>query len=247
VGGGGLVDAGAGRPGADVTRRRRAAALLGLALVLGALAASDVSGREAALRRGLGPAISVVVARGEIPAGGRLGPRRLAVRRVPARYAPAGAFRSAAELSGLHAAVAIPAGADLEPALVDDGSGGAGAGAPVRPGERVAQVLATGPAELLAPGSRVDVVVTREGASGAAGATTLALEDVEVLAAGPAVAEGAGDDAQAPRVALSLRVTLRQAVYLAAAQSFARELRVLPRAIGDRRRTGTGLRVGEGL
>jgi pilus assembly protein CpaB len=48
-------------------------------------------------------------------------------------------------------------------------------------------------------------------------------------------------------VALSLRVTLRQAVYLAAAQSFARELRVLPRAIGDRRRVGTGMRVGEGL
>jgi pilus assembly protein CpaB len=246
VAGGGFVDAGTGRPGAKVTRRRRAAALLGLALVLGALAASDVAGREAALRRGLGPSISVVVARGEIPAGGRLGPRRLAVRRVPARYAPAGAFRSAAELSGLRAAVAIPAGADLEPALVDDGSAGAGAGAPVRAGERVAQVLATGPAELLAPGSRVDVVVTREGASGAAGATTLALEDVEVLAAAPAVAEGASD-AQAPRVALSLRVTLRQAVYLAAAQSFARELRVLPRAIGDRRRIGAGMRVGEGL
>jgi pilus assembly protein CpaB len=246
VGGARRADDSAGRPGADVTRRRRAAALLGLALVLGALAASDVAGREAALRRGLGPSISVVVARGEIPAGGRLGPGRLAVRRVPTRYAPAGAFRSAAALSGLRAAVAIPAGADLEPALVDDGSGGAGAGAPVRPGERVAQVLAIGPAELLAPGSRVDVVVTREGASSAAGATTLALEDVEVLAAAPAVAEGTSD-AQAPRVALSLRVTLRQAVYLAAAQSFARELRVLPRAIGDRRRIGAGMRVGEGL
>jgi pilus assembly protein CpaB len=33
-------------------------------------------------------------------------------------------------------------------------------------------------------------------------------------------------------------VTLRQAVYLAAAQSFARELRLLPRAPGDRRRHG---------
>jgi pilus assembly protein CpaB len=48
-------------------------------------------------------------------------------------------------------------------------------------------------------------------------------------------------------VAVSLRVTLRQAVYLAAAQSFARELRVLPRASGDRRRQAGGLRVGAGL
>jgi pilus assembly protein CpaB len=41
----------------------------------------------------------------------------------------------------------------------------------------------------------------------------------------------------------SLRVTLRQAVYLAAAQSFARELRLLPRAEGDRRRSTTDLAV----
>ena len=45
----------------------------------------------------------------------------------------------------------------------------------------------------------------------------------------------------------SLRVTLRQAVYLAAAQSFARELRLLPRAAGDRRRGEEGLSVGNGL
>ena len=43
---------------------------------------------------------------------------------------------------------------------------------------------------------------------------------------------------------MSLRVTLRQAVYLAAAQDFARELRVLPRADGDRRRGSAGLRMG---
>ena len=230
-----------------MTRRRRAAALLGLALLLGALAASDVAGREAALRRGLGPAVPVVVARSEIPAGGRLVARRLAVRRVPARDAPAGAFRGVEELGGLRAAVAIPAGADLEPALVSDGTGDAAAGAPVRPGERVAQIVATGAPELIAPGGRVDVVVTRErGGAGGPGATTLALEDVEVLAAAPATA--AESDAQGgPRVALSLRVTLRKAVYLAAAQSFARELRVLPRAAGDRRRGAAGMRVGEGL
>jgi pilus assembly protein CpaB len=44
-------------------------------------------------------------------------------------------------------------------------------------------------------------------------------------------------------VAASLRVTLRQAVYLAAAQDFARELRLLPRAAGDRSRRDAGLRM----
>jgi pilus assembly protein CpaB len=50
-----------------------------------------------------------------------------------------------------------------------------------------------------------------------------------------------------PKVAASLRVTLRQAVYLAAAQSFAREIRLLPRAAGDRATTPGGLAYTEGL
>jgi pilus assembly protein CpaB len=41
-------------------------------------------------------------------------------------------------------------------------------------------------------------------------------------------------------------VSVRDAVYLAAAQAFAREIRLLPRAAGDRRRTG-GMVVGEQL
>jgi len=231
-----------------VTRRRRAAVLIGLSIVLGARAASDVSGREAALRREIGPAVPVLVARMGLAAGARLDPAKLAVRRVPSRYAPAGAYRSVAEVSGLRAAVAIPAGADLDPALVDDGTKAAGpAGPELRDGERVAQVVAVGPPGALAPGARVDVVVTREGAGGDAGSTTLALEDVEVLGASRAPASGSGADADLPRVALELRVSVRQAVYLAAAQSFARELRVLPRSPGDRGRGAQGLRVAGSL
>jgi pilus assembly protein CpaB len=78
----------------------------------------------------------------------------------------------------------------------------------------------------------VDVLVTREPRPGSAGGTELALEDVEVLSVAPAPE---ADGASGGRVAASLRVTLRQAVFLAAAQSFARELRLLPRAGGDRR------------
>ena len=106
---------------------------------------------------------------------------------------------------------------------------------PVEPGERAADVVGLGAPDLVVPGARVDVLVTRDGEGGAAGAE-LALEDVEVLAARPAP-EGARDDG-AERVAATLRVTVRDAVYLAAAQSFARELRLLPRAAGDRERAG---------
>jgi pilus assembly protein CpaB len=42
-------------------------------------------------------------------------------------------------------------------------------------------------------------------------------------------------------------VTLRQAVYLTAAQSFAREIRLLPRAPGDRARGDQGISVDAGL
>jgi pilus assembly protein CpaB len=228
-----------------VTRRRRAAVLIGLSLILGALAASDVSGREAALRREVGPAVPVLVARAGLNAGARLDPGVLAVRRVPSRYAPAGAYRSPDELAGLRAAVPIPAGTDLEPALVDDGTKPAGpAGPPLREGERVAQVVAVGSVRSVPAGVRVDVLVTREGSGADAGSTTLALEDVEVLGASGAPSSGSGPDGELPRVSLDLRVSVRQAVYLAAAQSFARELRVLPRAPGDRGHGAQGLRVG---
>ncbi|MEX2446999.1 MAG: hypothetical protein WD734_06620, partial [Dehalococcoidia bacterium] len=67
-------------------------------------------------------------------------------------------------------------------------------------------------------------------------------------AAAPAAdGQGMGEIAASPRVSASLRVSLRQAVYLAAAQSFARELRLLPRAVGDRGHVDHRLAVGEGL
>src|SRR5262245_10997718 len=137
-----------------MTRRRRAAVLLGLALLLGGLAASDVAGREAALRRAIGPTVPVVVARTPIRAGTTLTAGDLAVRRVPARYAPALAYASPAALAHARTAIAVNAGEDLTPALIDDGTATA-AGAPVRTGERVADLVARGPAALIQPGSRV--------------------------------------------------------------------------------------------
>jgi len=225
--------------GGAVSRRRRAAVLLGLALVLGGLAASDVARREAAMRAQIGPPVDVVVARADLVPGRRLAATDLALRRVPRRYAPVGAASLAAPLLGRRLAAAVPRG----------GYVGAGqlareqaiAGPPVRKGERAAEVIGLGAPGLVVPGARVDVLVTRDADGRADAGTELALEDVEVLAARVAPA-GARDDG-AERVAATLRVSVDEAVYLAAAQSFAREVRLLPRAAGDRRRSG---RIGVG-
>lgn len=231
-----------------MSRRRRAALLLGLAVALGGLAASDVARREGALSHRIGPGVWVLVTAHPIRAGARLDPVALARREIPARYAPPDAFAVAAEVAGQRTTGPLPAGAYLTPAVLGAGARPRAAGAAVAPGERVAQVLATGSPELVAPGGHVDVLVTRDAGRGGSGGTTLALEDVEVVAAEPAP-EGAGAADQTPgeRVLASLRVTIRQAVFLAAAQSFAREVRLLPRAAGDRRRGAQGTREGADL
>jgi pilus assembly protein CpaB len=214
-----------------VSRRRRAALLVGLALVLGALAASDVARREASLRAQVGPAVEVLVARRPLAAGRRIGAGDLTVRRMPERFAPAGSAAVSELVLGQKLAVSVPAGAAVGSYLL--AATGAAAGAALRRGERAIEVVAAGSPALVVAGARVDVLVTRERGPGAVGSTELALEDVEVLAA--RVARGA--DA-APQIAATLRVTVRQAVFLAAAGSFAREIRLLPRAPGDHRISG---------
>lgn len=232
-----------------MSHRRRALLLGGLALILGGLAASSIAGREASLSRRVGGLVNVVVAQEPIDAGSPIAARALGVRRVPERFAPESMISSPRELEGLKASVDIPAGSDLSAGMVGDGRGRT-LGPAIRHGERIAQVVALGPPDLVTAGSRVDVLVTPEPRPDAAGEAVLALEDVEVLAAGPAgpsdqtPAGRASDETPGERVAVSLRVTLRQAVYLAAAQDFARELRLLPRSDGDRARGKAGLRMG---
>ncbi|MFL5819122.1 MAG: Flp pilus assembly protein CpaB [Solirubrobacteraceae bacterium] len=227
-----------------MSRRRRAALLLGLAVVLGTLAATDVARREAALERRLGPPVPVLVARDALGPGTELSAGHVALRRVPARYAPVGALSSLADVVGLRVAVPVTAGAYLSAGELSGTPGGRPDGG-LRPGERMVDIVAVGTPELVTPGGRVDVLVSREGDRGDTGRTVLALEDVEVLDVAPATGSGSatGPAADAPRLRASLRVTLRQAVYLAAAQSFARELRLLPRAPGDDRRGAAGLTV----
>jgi len=101
------------------------------------------------------------------------------------------------------------------------------------------------------------VLVSTEPREGG-GRTFLALQSVELLSlrpggaggsdAGGSDGGGAGEGAAAAASAVAtLRVTLRQAVYLTAAQNYAREVRLVPRPPGDRRRIGRSAVGGGGL
>ena len=217
-----------------MTRRRRAAALLGLALLLGVLAASDVAGREAALRRQLGRPVAVVVVTRPLAPGDRIARAALGVRRVPERYAPRSALGDPAAAVGQRVAVALSPGTDLDPAVLGTpGEQDAPPGPVLRRGERAFDVVAIGAPEAIGPGSRVDVLVTYDGPRGGPGATRVALEGAEVVQAQRAADDGATDAGSSlPRVQATLRVSVRQAVALAAAVAAAREVRLLARPIG---------------
>ena len=225
-------------------RRRRGLLLLALALASGGLAASQVHRRERSVEERVGPLVPVVVAARDLPASARLRPGALAARRVPARFVPPDALSSTVGLAGARTAVALAAGSYLTAGhLQGRRGGGAGDRQSLGPGERALEVAVSGGGALdgAARGTRVDVVLTTEPHDGA-GRSFVALEDVELLGLRSGV-DAAGyetdveGDTPAETALATLRVTLRQAVYMTAAENFAREVRVLVRPPGDRSRS----------
>ncbi len=231
-------------------RRRRALVLLALALACGGLAASQVRQTVEEVEARTGAPVPVVVARERLPVDREIDPGSLAVKEVPERYAPRDAITAPQDAAGLRTSGAVNAGSYLTSGHLQGGSG-KGAGG-LRRGERALEIAVAGGDALAgaSPGSTVDVLVSTEGRE-AAGRTFLALESVELLdlrpgaAAGGSSEEGEGGGpvsregaAAAATATATLRVTTRQAVYLTAAQNFAREVRLLPRPAGDRGRAG---------
>ena len=178
-------------------RRRRAAVLLALALAAGGIAASRVSGREAALERQVGPPVPALVARVDIPAGKRVKAPMLALRQVPLRFAPPDGLSGPEQAVGQRVATPVVAGAYLTQATIAAGGADGEDTPPLARGQRSIEVAVAG-GEALAdapPGTRVDVLVTIESRSGS-GRTFLALQDVELLGVRPP-SGGGGDDGAA--------------------------------------------------
>ena len=226
--------------------------MLALALACGGLAASEVGGRVREVERQVGAPVPVVVAARDLPPDEKLKRADLDVLQVPERYAAPDSLSDPEQAAGARAAVPLASGTQLTASQLGRSGGppargGRDAGA-LRRGERAVEVAVTGGAALgdaAGPGARVDVLVSTESRDGP-GRSFLALEDVELLAlraggeaAGAAPERGGeGTGAAAPTALATLRVTLRQAVYLTAAQNFARELRLLSRPPGDAGRSG---------
>ncbi len=215
-----------------MSRRARAIAF-GVGALIAAIAAGAIAdGYGDSVARGYGALRPVVVAAARLPAGTALAPsvaeKVLEVRQVPARFVPAGALREPAEAIGLVPAASIPSGAYLLAAQLRPPRTEA-PGPRLASGRRPVQI-AVGGAEALVlgggspVGSRVDVVVTTEPRDGGAGHTYVAAAGVPLLALG---ASPEGDSSGIAEATLGL--TRLQALRLIAAESFARQVTVMPR------------------
>jgi pilus assembly protein CpaB len=218
--------------------------LLGVSAVCAAAAASLVNGYADEIETRVGPLVQVAVASTEIPRGRLLTPASLRThvvhRWIPQRFVPPDAYHSAREALGLRAAVRIPAGGYLDRGRLrlprPRSAGLARAGR-----ARIVEVPVTGGGALGGIGGRgatVDVLVTSESGA-AAGRTYLALQRVELLSVRSNGGDAAAEGRRGPDTIATLRVSLRQAVLLTAAENFARELRLVARPAGDRRLLGT--------
>ena len=209
--------------------RRRGVLLLALAMASGALAASEVRDRVRAVEAQVGPLVAVAVAKRDLREGTvvRDTASLVGVARIPKRFVPPGALGAPEEAAGATTAVEIPRGSYLTRAAL----AGAADRTPLRPGERAIDVEVSGGRRLRdlgGRGARVDVVVTTEPRNGPARAF-VAADGAELLALRR---DGGG------KAVATLRVPLRDAVYLTAATSFGRDARLLVRPPGDRTRAG---------
>jgi Flp pilus assembly protein CpaB len=215
-----------------VSRRTRALAFLGLALITAALAAGIADSYGSRVASGYGPLRQVVVATKSLKAERALRPVDIAsgleVRRVPDRFAPAGALHDPREALGLAPAVGLEPGSYLVASQLRTGEARSESAGALGPSRRPVEIAVSGAEALLATGTsvagaKVDVIVTTEPSGSGPGRTYVAVAAVPLLALGPG-ADGPGPGGTA---AATLALTKRQALRLIAAESFARKLTLL--------------------
>ena len=212
-----------------MSRRTRAAVLGVAAIVCALLAVKVATSYRASVNAQFGALRPVVVAVEELPAGQPIDPARassaLAVRRVPARFAPPGAVRRPQDALGRAPGATVPAGAyliDAQLAVPAPPPPGAEAGR----GKRPLQVAVAGAQALLVggaspEGSRVDVIVATQSGLGDDARTEVAAEGVRLMALNPGKDAGEGWTA-------TLAVTRDEALELIEAEAASRQIRLLP-------------------
>ncbi len=167
--------------------------------------------------------VEVVVAASPIAAGSPISPTALRLVAISAADRTASMLRQVDDAAFRQSAVALHPGDYVTGTLLRDADRSA-----LRPGERaVALRLEAASAPSLATlrdGARVDVVISTDADARHPARSSVVASALEVLGA-PRRTDGT--------VVVTLRTSLRQAVALTAAQSYAHDLRVLVRAPGD--------------
>jgi Flp pilus assembly protein CpaB len=216
-----------------VSRRTRALAFLGLALLTAAVAAGVADSYGSRVASGYGPLRQVVVATKSLEAESVLKPVDIAggleTRRVPVRFVPPGALRDPREALGLEPTIGLEPGSYLLASQLRARQSRSESTGTLGSSRRPVEIAVSGAEALLAMGAarvgaKVDVVVTTEPSSSGLGRTYVAAAAVPLLALGPG-ADGPGPGGSA---AATLALTKRQALRLIAAESFARKLTLLP-------------------
>ncbi len=211
--------------------RRRALGFGSAALLAAVGAAALANGYGKSVARGYGALRPVVIATSTLRAGQPIDPAEgLLVRRVPVRFVPPGALRDPVQAAGLAPTASVPAGAYLLAAQLHPPDGGDGGASSLGGGRRPVEITVSGADALLAlggspAGAKVDVVVTTEPSSSGSGRTYVAAAAVPLLALGPGAEGEAGGTSAA-----TLGLTRAQALALIAAESFARQVTILPAA-----------------
>jgi Flp pilus assembly protein CpaB len=217
-----------------MSRRGRALAFVVAAIITAAAAAAIADGYGASVARGYGQLRTVVVAGADLRAGREIDPRqaadRLESRRIPTRFVPPGALETPTEAIGLAPQATVSAGSYLLASQLRPPRGDGGVNAGLGHGRHPVVISVSGAEALLVAGSQsaattVDVVVTTEPTGAGAGRTYIAAAAVPLLSLNPGAAGAAAEGV----AAATLGLTRRQALRLIAAESFARQVTLLPR------------------
>jgi|SRR5215208_2546045 len=140
-------------------------AAVALGLITAMLVVRYLQGRDEQQRNLTNASIAVVVAKSEIPIGTNITSSMLQAKQVTPDTAVAAAFAESAQVVGLRARSTIPAGTQIVPGMVVQGSAGDTLSFVVPPGKRAVAITGSdviGGGSHIRPGDFVDVMVTIE-------------------------------------------------------------------------------------
>lgn len=215
-------------------RQRRGVLLIALAVIGAAAVFFAVSNYLRDVRSQLGPMVTVVAARNDLPPFAAPGEDDLVFAEVPERWLPTHAFRDATQIGDRVTAAAIPAGTLLSEGMFLDRPA-------ISPGEREIAILVdaeTGVGGKLTSGSVVDIFATFGGTDdGIAPSSRIVVQRAEIIEVGSPVdvpddgvgagSVGFGSEQQLP---VTFRLSVEDARTLTYVESFATSIRLALRS-----------------